>query len=119
MPITKSAKKSLRVAKRRTKENRLQKNALEKALKTASPKTLPKVISLIDKAAKTGIIHKNKAGRLKSRLTTRLALGVHLGSTESRREPRREKFGSSAKETKIAQTAEGEPKTAKKSEKRK
>ena len=109
MPISKSAKKSLKVARRRTKENRLQKNALEKAIKTVTPKTLPKTISLIDKAAKTHLIHKNKASRLKSGLSTRLALG----------EPRREKFVSSAKETKIAKTAEGKPKTAKKSEKRK
>ena len=72
MPISKSAKKSLRVAKRRTKENRIQKNALEKAIKTVTPETLPKTISLIDKAAKTHLIHQNKAARLKSKLTKKI-----------------------------------------------
>ena len=83
MPITKSVKKSLKVSQRRRQENRRQEIALKKAIKTVTPKTLPKTISLIDKAAKTHLIHKNKAARLKSKLTIRLALG----------EPRREKIG--------------------------
>ena len=41
--------------------------------KAAAKTALREVVSLIDKLASTGIIHKNAAGRYKSRLTTRLA----------------------------------------------
>ena len=68
MPITKSAKKSLRVSLRRKKENRVREIELEKALKKASASNINEVISKIDKAAKTHLIHKNKAARIKSRL---------------------------------------------------
>ena len=41
--------------------------------KKSAEKELPKVVSLIDKLAKTNIIHKNKAGNLKSKLTRMVA----------------------------------------------
>ena len=41
--------------------------------KAAAKTALREVVSLIDKLASKGIIHKNAAGRYKSRLTTRLA----------------------------------------------
>src|SRR5262245_36287518 len=41
--------------------------------KAAAKSALREVTSLIDKLASKGIIHKNAAGRYKSRLTTRLA----------------------------------------------
>ena len=41
--------------------------------KAAAKSALRDVTSLIDKLASKGIIHKNAAGRYKSRLTTRLA----------------------------------------------
>ena len=37
--------------------------------KTAAVELLPKVSSMLDKLAKKNIIHKNKAGNLKSKLT--------------------------------------------------
>ena len=37
--------------------------------KKEAQEKLPKVISMIDKLTKTNIIHKNKAGNIKSRLT--------------------------------------------------
>lgn len=37
--------------------------------KTEATEKLPKLISMIDKLAKKTIIHKNKAGNLKSKLT--------------------------------------------------
>jgi small subunit ribosomal protein S20 len=40
---------------------------------TAANNGLRQTISLIDKMATKGIIHRNAAGRYKSRLTTRLA----------------------------------------------
>ncbi len=69
MPITKSAKKSLKVSKTKQSQNTKNKIGLEKAMQSVSKDNISEVISLIDKAAKTHIIHKNKAARLKSTLT--------------------------------------------------
>jgi small subunit ribosomal protein S20 len=66
MPITKSAKKSLKVSETKREQNKKTRIALSKALK--STKDVNKSISAIDKAAKSGVIHKNKAARLKSRM---------------------------------------------------
>lgn len=68
MPITKSAKKSLRVSESKRDRNKLQEIELGKAIKKVSASNINEVISKIDKAAKTHLIHKNKAARLKSRL---------------------------------------------------
>jgi small subunit ribosomal protein S20 len=42
---------------------------------TAAKSALKQTLSLIDKMASKGIIHRNAAGRYKSRLTTRIAAG--------------------------------------------
>ena len=65
MPISKSAKKSLRVSLTKTSRNRYRKSLLKDAIKSADNTSR----SLIDKAAKWGIIHPNKAARLKSQLS--------------------------------------------------
>ncbi|MEI6039885.1 MAG: 30S ribosomal protein S20 [Candidatus Berkelbacteria bacterium] len=69
MPITKSAKKSLKVSRAKQAQNYIKTVALEKAIRKADVKTVSEAISLIDKGAKTGLMHKNKAARLKSQLT--------------------------------------------------
>ncbi len=80
MPITKSAQKALRQNKRRRARNLKQSRSLKdeiKALKKLMAKKdkkganeiLPKVYKALDKAAKTNLIKKNNAARLKSRLT--------------------------------------------------
>ncbi len=76
MPITKSAKKSLKVSRTKTVQNKQNEIKFEKALKKASKENINEVISLIDKAAKTGLIHRNKAARLKSRLTKKFGTPV-------------------------------------------
>lgn len=68
MPITKSAKKSLKVSRTKTKQNVINTAKLEKAIRTVTKENVNSVISLIDKAAKTGLIHQNKAARIKSSL---------------------------------------------------
>lgn len=68
MPITKSAKKSMRVSEKKREQNRQQEVELDKSLKKVSAPNINEVISKIDKAAKTHLISKNKAARLKSRL---------------------------------------------------
>lgn len=69
MPISKSAKKALRVATKKTEVNRRRKVALKNALKGVSTGTIAKAFSMIDKAAKWGIIEPNKASRMKSRIS--------------------------------------------------
>lgn len=79
MPITSSAKKALRQNIKRREFNIKKKKTLKKIIKeyrrlTASSKNealqlLPKVYKVLDKAAKTKLIKKNKASRLKSRLS--------------------------------------------------
>ena len=80
MPTTKSAQKALRQNKRRRARNLKQSHSLKdeiKALKKLMAKkdkkganeVLPKVYKSLDKAAKTNLIKKNNAARLKSRLT--------------------------------------------------
>lgn len=73
MPVIKGAKKKLRQDKKRTERNQKLRNAYREALrkvkKAASEKNITAAVSLVDKAAKNHIIHKNKAARLKSRLS--------------------------------------------------
>ena len=73
MPVIKSAKKKLRKDKKLKKHNDLIRDALKSALKDAkkspTPEKIRKATVLTDKAAKKNLIHKNKAGHLKSGLS--------------------------------------------------
>lgn len=72
MPNIKSAKKKLRQDAKRTKSNMTYKKTLVKTVKNMGKmksKDLKSAHSIIDKAAKKGVIHKNKAARLKSRIS--------------------------------------------------
>ncbi|HEY4475350.1 MAG TPA: 30S ribosomal protein S20 [Candidatus Paceibacterota bacterium] len=73
MPITESAKKALRQNIRRRVRNVVQAKALKEVIKkfkkSPSAELLPQVYKKLDKAAKTNIIKRNKAARLKSRLS--------------------------------------------------
>ncbi|MCI0422686.1 MAG: 30S ribosomal protein S20 [Acidobacteria bacterium] len=82
MPNIQSAIKALRQSKKRQVKNLVQKNAYKNAVKdfrklvtegklSEAKKALPIVFKKLDKAAKTGVIKKNKASRLKSN-TSRL-----------------------------------------------
>lgn len=84
MPITQSAKKALRQSKRRRSQN-LKRKEIYKSVarsvrkladvdkKDEAQKLLPQLYKALDKAAKTNVIAKNKAGRLKSRLAKLIA----------------------------------------------
>jgi ribosomal protein S20 len=69
MPIIKSAKKRVRVARKAAVRNSKTKRSLKSALKifakNPSTKAHGSTQSAIDKAAKKGVIHKNKAARMK------------------------------------------------------
>ncbi|MEK7565559.1 MAG: 30S ribosomal protein S20 [Patescibacteria group bacterium] len=73
MPVIKSAIKKLRQAKTRAAGNRRIRNNLRDLISKfrAKPgvKIFPKLASALDKAAKTNVIHRNKASRLQSRLS--------------------------------------------------
>ena len=73
MPVIKSAKKKLRVDKKRESANKkiiaLVEKAIKKAEKTPTLKSVQNAFSSIGKAVKNKVIHKNKAARLKSRLS--------------------------------------------------
>lgn len=83
MPITSSAKKALRQSKRKKVQNSKRKDAFRMAIKgfrqaiaakefDKAKELLPKVYQTLDKAAKSNTIKKNKASRLKSRLSVSL-----------------------------------------------
>ena len=71
MPIIKSAKKRVRTARKAAIRNSKTKRGLKTSLKTfaksPSAKAHSEVQSNLDKAVKKGVIHKNKAARLKKR----------------------------------------------------
>jgi small subunit ribosomal protein S20 len=73
MPVTKTAKRALRSSKRKEEFNknlhRRLEIAIRKASKTKSKKAVTTAFSLVDRAKKRGIIHKNKAARIKSTLS--------------------------------------------------
>lgn len=72
MPITKSAKKAAvsALAKRSANQARRKnyKVAVKEARANATVESMARAQKSLDKAAKGGTIHKNKASRLKSRL---------------------------------------------------
>jgi len=77
----KATKKDVRQAAKRQERNKFYgkttRNAIRdfKELKgSEATGKLPDVISMIDKLAKRGIIHKNKAANLKSKLTKKIAV---------------------------------------------
>ena len=75
MPIIKSAKKRVRVAKKATIRNSKTKRSLKSALKafaaSFSSNDAQKAQSALDKAVKKGVIHKNKAARKKKQLAAK------------------------------------------------
>ena len=72
-----SAEKRNRASEAKRSRNRIRKNAVRVAVKKlranknrkSASAELVKVASLLDKLAKSNIIHKNKASNLKSKLT--------------------------------------------------
>lgn len=73
MPILKNAQKALRVSKRKAVFNRRSKSrmktAMDRVKKTPSKINLALAFSAVDRAVKKNIIHKNKAARMKSKIS--------------------------------------------------
>ena len=76
MPNIASAKKNMRKSRAATVRNRAQRSTLRTALKKAraegaTPEEMTRAVSLLDRAARKGLIHKNAAARYKSRMATK------------------------------------------------
>ena len=91
MPIIQSAKNALRQSARRRLQNLKKKEAYKKAVKDfrklvvakkidEAKNYLTRVYQALDKAAKTNVIKKNKASRLKSRLYHLIAKSTKTSS---------------------------------------
>ncbi len=81
MPIIKSAKKRVRTAKKAAIRNSKTRRNLRSALKTFAKSPSSKAHSIaqshLDKAVNKGVVHKNKAARLKKRAAAKAkAAGV-------------------------------------------
>lgn len=88
MPIIKSAKKRVRVAKKATVRNVKTKRSLKAAIKTflSKPATdaQAKAQSALDKAAKKGVMHKNKVARKQRQLAAKAkAAGVKTAAKKT------------------------------------
>lgn len=74
MPIKPSAIKALKQSKVKRERNVRRKKLLKDTIKKSTEeKDIPKVQSVIDRIAKSGLIHKNKASRLKSKIAKKLS----------------------------------------------
>ena len=100
MPIIKSAKKRVKVSNKAAIRNSKTKRSLKTAVKAftaslsgdkkKSLKSLDKVKSELDKAAKKGVMHKNKAARKKSQAaqTAKKAAGVTKAAPTNATKPK-------------------------------
>ena len=73
VPNIASAKKNMRKSRAAAVRNRAQRSALRTALKKArtegaAPEVVKQAVSLLDRAARKGLIHRNNAARHKSQL---------------------------------------------------
>ncbi len=78
MPNIASAKKNMRKSRAATVRNKAQRSALRTALKkakapTATAEERQRAVSLLDRAARKGLVHRNTAARQKSRMAKRAA----------------------------------------------
>jgi small subunit ribosomal protein S20 len=80
MPNHKSAWKRMRQNEKRRASNRASRSLLRNTIRSyrsqedlsAARESFPRVVSVIDKAVKKGIIHHRNAARLKSRLSRKI-----------------------------------------------
>jgi len=73
VPNLKSSKKAMRKTRTATVRNRAQRAAVRTALKKAreadaTPESRVAAVSVLDRAARKGLIHRNTAARYKSKL---------------------------------------------------
>ena len=73
MPVLPHAKKALRSSQKKADVNQRVRSQARSAMKKmrleATPENLKQAFTAVDKAAKKGVFHANKAARLKSQLS--------------------------------------------------
>jgi small subunit ribosomal protein S20 len=73
MPVIKSAKKKLKVDRKRESANKKTESSIDfvikKAQKKPTPTSIREAFKAIDKGVKKNIFHKNKGARMKSKLS--------------------------------------------------
>ncbi|MBP9820773.1 30S ribosomal protein S20 [Candidatus Saccharibacteria bacterium] len=128
MPIIKSAKKRVRVSSKATIRNSKTKRTIResvkafyKELETGKPTSVDaahkKAVSAIDTAAKKNVIHKNKAARKKSQLSSAAkTAGVKPTPTTKAKKPAVKKVAPNkpVAKTKVAKKAPAKKPAAKK-----
>ncbi len=91
MPLIKSAKKRVRTANkaavRNSKTKRLLKSAMKNFSKTPTSKSQNNAQSMIDTSVKKGIIHKNKAARLKRKMAAQAKATSVKATTTPKKAP--------------------------------
>ena len=89
MPISLSAKKSLRKSLKNNKENVLFKNKIKLTIKSflAKPtvEAFKEATSIVDKAVKKGLFHKNKSSRLKAKFAKQLKSGEAVKQVKTKK----------------------------------
>lgn len=93
MPIIKSAKKRVRVAHKASVRNSKTKRSLKTALKAfvakPSADSHAQAQSNVDKAAKKGLVHKNKAARMKKKLAAQAKAAGAKPATAKKAAPKK------------------------------
>lgn len=93
MPVTKQAIKKVRQDKRKTVVNmrlkKVYKTAVSKFRKNPTAASLTSAFKALDRAAKVNVIHRNKASRLKSRLSKKLSNKAPGAKAEVKKTPRK------------------------------
>jgi small subunit ribosomal protein S20 len=88
LPNIKAAEKWARQTEKRTTRNKdvktRLKTAYKKAVSAQDAEVVKSVESQFDKAAKTGVIHKNKAARKKSRLAKAIVRAASAAATPAK-----------------------------------
>lgn len=117
MPIIKSAKKRVRVARKATVRNVKTKRSLKAALKSFLGKSTAashsKAQSALDTAAKKGVMHKNKVARKKRQLAAAAKKAGVKSTTTKKAAPKKTAAKPVAKKT-VAKKAPAKKPAAKK-----
>ena len=95
MPVIKSAKKKLKVDRKRESYNKKLRSLIESTIKKTRKKptqeSIRKAFRVTDMGVKKDIIHKNKAARIKSRLSKLLNKKLQSSTKITRVEPTKTK----------------------------
>lgn len=100
MPVTKSAIKKLRQDKKKTVANKKimqQVNSVVKKVRKTKKGSLSEAYSMIDIASKKGLIHLNKAARLKSQLSKIAPKKIVAKTTSKKTKPVSKKTATKSK----------------------